>query len=79
MRRRLVISGLGLIVLVAAIVIAATMLIAPGDGTIDLGFSVGLFGWLGLCWALGALIAFAPTGTPFAPSRVGLWLRESGR
>ena len=50
------ISGLGLIVLFAALVIAATIPVAPHDATIDVGFSVFLLAGLGLYWGLGALI-----------------------
>jgi hypothetical protein len=62
MKRLLGISGLGLIVLLAALVIAATIPIAPPDATIDVGFSVFLLAGLILYWGLGALIVMRVDG-----------------
>lgn len=62
MTRRLGISGLGLVAIVAALVVAATIPIAPPEATIDLGFSVFLFTGLGLYWGLGALIVLRADG-----------------
>lgn len=62
MRRLIAISALGLIVLVAAIVVAATIGIGDRDATIDLQFSTFLFAGLGLYWVLGALLVLRVDG-----------------
>ena len=61
MRRLAAISVLGVITLVATVVVAVSLPLAPNDGS-GLGFFVFLFTGLGLYWGLGALIVMRADG-----------------